>query len=262
MARSAQSRAPRKRRKPSVAKAGTALALIDIPMSEAQVDAKPMLSWGGKRNSRDRLSYALPLAKAQAIIGAAYQAHAIGLPFNRHLSVHWELLGLTDADAAEATGRLVKLAKDWLRTKGQQFACAWVREYEGKDGRKGSHLHLLCHCPDGLPIGRMWLRWLRKITGRPYRFGGVHTTRIGGTLNCYRSNPAKYAANLDVVLAYVVKGVSPADAVALGLPHQQNGGAIIGKRAGWSQNIGAKSRVLFRETIAPLAVSDRTFQIT
>jgi hypothetical protein len=223
------------------------------------VDAKPTLSWGGKRNKRDRLGHALPLAKAQTIIGAAYRARAIGLPFNRHVTVHWNALGVSDANAAEATGRLVKLAKDWVRTKGQQFACAWVRENEGKNGRKGSHLHLLCHCPDGLPIGRMWRRWLRKITDKPYRLGGVHTSRIGGTLNCHRNSPATYAANLDVVLAYVLKGVSPADAVALGLPSQQNGGAIIGKRAGWSQNIGENSRVLFGKTITPQAVKDRIF---
>jgi hypothetical protein len=223
------------------------------------VDTKPMLSWGGKRNRSDRVSHALPLAKAQTIIGAAYRARAIGLPFNRHVTVHWNALGVSDANAAEATGRLVKLAKDWLRTKGHQFACAWVRENDSGDGSKGSHVHLLCHCPDGLPIGCMWRRWLRKITGKPYRLGGVHTSRIGGTLNCHRNSPATYAANLDVVLAYVVKGVSPADAITLCLPRQEGGGAIIGKRAGWSQNIGAKSRVLFREIIAPKAVSDRIF---
>jgi hypothetical protein len=218
-------------------------------MSGTVVDAKPMLTWGGRRNRRDRVSYALPLAKARAIIGAAYRARAIGLPFNRHVTVHWTALGLTDADAAEATGRLAKLAADWLRTKGQQFACAWVREHDIGDGSKGSHVHILLHCPDTLPIGRMWLRWLRTVSGRPYRRGGVHTTRIGGTLNCHRSNPASYDANLDAVLAYIAKGVSPADAATLGLPKQQVGGCIIGKRAGSSQNIGAKSRVLSRQSL-------------
>jgi hypothetical protein len=83
----------------------------------------------------------------------------------------------------------------------------------------------------------MWRRWLRKITGRPYRRGGVHTSRIGGTLNSYDTSPAHYLANLDVVLAYICKGVAPADAATLGIDHS-SGGTIIGKRAAWRQGFG------------------------
>jgi hypothetical protein len=177
----------------------------------------------------------LSRAKAEAIIAAAYEAYATGLPFNRHRTVHWEELGLTDSEAAWATGRLVKLLSDWLRTRGIEPAWAWVRENEGR--RKGSHLHLLLHCPSSVPIGRMWRRWLRKITGKPYRRGGVHTSRIGGTLNSHDTAPAHYFANLDIVLAYVCKGVSPADAAALGIEHKA-GGTIIGKRAACRQGLG------------------------
>jgi hypothetical protein len=201
-------------------------------------DAKPSLNgWGGARNRRDRVSTALSLAQARSIIAAAYQAHAVGQSFNRLLTVHWEALGLTDSQAAEASGDLRKLSSDWLRTRGVEPAWAWVRENDAGDGSKGSHLHLLLHCPSSVPIGRMWRRWLRKITGKPYRRGGVHTSRIGGTLNSYDAAPAHYLANLDVVLAYVCKGVSLADATALGIEHEP-GGAIIGKRAAWRQGLG------------------------
>jgi hypothetical protein len=192
-------------------------------------DAKPPLSGhGGPRNLA--VSTSLSRLKAEAIIAAAYEAYAVGLPFNRHLIVHWGALGLSDSDVAWATRQLVKLSTDWLRTRGIKPAWVWVRENDDGDGSKGSHLHLLLHCPSSVPIGRMWRRWLRKITGLPYRRGGVHTSRIGGTLNSYDTSPVHYLTNLDVVLAYICKGVSPADAVALGIDHA-SGGAIIGKRA-------------------------------
>jgi hypothetical protein len=135
-----------------------------------------------------------------------------------------------------ASGRLVKLASDWLRTRSIQPAWAWVRENDGGDGSKGSHVHLLLHSPSSVPIGRMWRRWLRKITGKPYRRGGVHTSRIGGTLNSHDTAPAHYLANLDRVLAYICKGVSPTDAAALGIAHEV-GGTITGKRAPIAQRL-------------------------
>jgi sorbitol-specific phosphotransferase system component IIBC len=86
----------------------------------------------------------------------------------------------------------------------------------------------------------MWRRWLRKVTGQPYRRGVVHNSRIGGTVNCYKSNPALYAVNLDAVLAYVCKGVSPSDAARLSIKHEP-GGIIIGKRVAGAQVIWKKS---------------------
>ncbi len=240
MAKSAPKRAKPKRRRPPIAKAGTALAIIDTDMSVAHVDAPPFfLRHGGARNSKDRISNVLTLAKAQATIAAAYQAIKIGLPFNRFVTIHFERAGITDAEAAMAIGGMMKLATDWMRKRGYVITYAWVRENDTGDGSKGSHVHILCHCPDALPIGRMWQRWLRNVSGKPYRAKSIKSERIGGTVNCYATIPAAYLQNLDAVLAYVVKGVSPADAIILGLPKQEVGGRIIGKRAGRSQNLAA-----------------------
>ena len=232
MAKSASKRAKAKRSKPPIATAGTALAVIDIDMSEAHVDAKPYLfGHGGARNSKARISDVLTLAKAQATIAAAYQANKIGLPFNRFVTIHFERAGIADAEAAKATGDIMKLATDWLRKQGNVIAYAWVRENDIGDGSKGSHVHILCHCPDALPIGRMWQRWLRNVSGRPYRAKSIKSERIGGTVNCYANAPLAYLQNLDRVLAYMSKGVSPADAAMLGLPKQEAGGRIVGKRS-------------------------------
>ncbi len=252
MARSASLYVHHKRRKQPKPKTGTALAIIDTVKSVAHLDANHTLNgWGGKRNSSARVSEALSLATANAIIDGAYHAIKIGLPLNRFVTIHLERAGLTDADAVQAVGKIMKLAKDWMQTKGQVIAHAWVRENDTGDGSKGSHVHILCHCPDTLPIGRMWRRWLCKVTGQPYRRKVIKSKRIGGTVNTYATMPLVYLQNLDGVLAYACKGVTPADAATLGLSKQEAGGWIIAKRAGWSQNIGAKSRVLITKTRYP-----------
>lgn len=242
---SAKTRATINRIKPRNYKTGTGFAILNQIKSEAHDYAKPSFSnWGGARNRADRTGDVLTLAKAQAIIGAAYHAIKIGLPFNRFVTIHLERAGIADAEAAVSVGSIMKLATDWTRKQGQVLTYSWVRENDAGNGSKGSHVHLLCHCPDTLPIGRMWQRWLRQVSGARYRTKTIKCERIGGTLNSYACAPAVYLQNLDRVLAYVVKGVSPDDAATLGLPRQQAGGRIIGKRAGWSQNVGAKARVL------------------
>jgi hypothetical protein len=245
MAKLAPKRATAKRGKPCTAKAGTTLAIIDTDMSEAHVDAIPSLfGHGGARNRASRESDVLTMAKAQSIIAAAYYAVKIGLSFNRFVTIHFERTGIADAQAATTISAIMKLATDWMRKRGHVIAYAWVRENDTGDGSKGSHVHIICHCPDALPIGRMWQRWLRNVSGRPYPAKSIKSERIGGTVNCYANARPAYLQNLDRVLAYMVKGVSPADAITLGLPKQEAGGHIIDKRAGWSQNVGAKSRVL------------------
>ena len=88
--------------------------------------------------------------KAIELIEAAQRALAIGLPFNRHLTVHWAKANLSDAEAAAATGRMIKLICDWARKHGGKVVHAWVRE-NGPD--KGTHSHILLHIPQGLSLG-------------------------------------------------------------------------------------------------------------
>lgn len=194
-------------------------------------DAKPSASWGGARLKSDRVSSALTLKQAERLIAAAHCAESLGLPFNRHVTFHWGKAGIQDGEAARAIGQLVKLASDWLRTNGVRPVWAWVRENDSGDGSKGSHVHILLHCPATVPIGSMWRRWLKRITGHAYRRGTVHTSRIGGSLNTYATFPTVYRANLDRVLAYLCKGVRPEVGATLGLPRTEPSGLVIGKRA-------------------------------
>lgn len=156
-------------------------------------------------------------------------------PFNRFVTVHWTALGISDDIAARATGMLIKLAADWCATKGVKLSWAWVRENDDGDMTKGSHVHILLHCPAELPIGRMWRRWLRRATGVSYRKGALASRSIGPTLNTCTSNLALHRDNLDAVLTYITKGIDP-----------DLGGRVMGKRAAWCQNATIK-RIRGRE---------------
>jgi hypothetical protein len=182
----------------------------------------------------------LTLKQAQGVIGGAYRAKDMGLPFNRHIIIHWERLGIPDTEAAWATGRFLKLASDWAATKGGRLIWAWVRENDLGDGSKGSHAHILIHCPSTLPFGRMGRRWLRRITGRPYIIKAMKSRAIGGTLDASAKATDMYATGLAMVLAYMVKGVTAPDGAALGLQTLEPGGRVTGKRAAWSQCLAAK----------------------
>lgn len=86
-------------------------------------------------------------------------------------------------------------------------------------------------------------RWLRKITGRPYKKDVIFSRPVGLQLGLEASNPELHAANLKVAFGYLCKGAPQAalDATGIDRWHQPNG-RVIGKRCGTSQNIGAKVR--------------------
>lgn len=214
--------------------AGTTLANIAIPLGCGPLAPVPSLfAHGGARNCAGRTSEGLALDKVRALIAAARRASAIGRPFNRFITVHWQTAGLTEAEAMPATTALLKYWREWL---GGHTAYIWTRE---NGGGKGSHLHILAHLPEGREInGRRSIHWIERITGQPYRRGVILTKKIAGA---GQPDGAIYAENLGTVLAYVLKGAEPDAAAAIGIEHK-HGGRIIGKRCGISQNIACKAR--------------------
>lgn len=231
------------RKKQAASTIGTSVAIIALKNSGAQELAS---RWGGRRNSAARTSQSLTLKQAQNIIGAAQYATAIGLPFNRFVTIHWQQAGIPDSGAARSTGQFIKLASDYCAKRGSRIAWAWVRE--NGDG-KGSHVHILLHWPnvkETADNGANWRnlaqRWLRAITDKPYRVGTIKTERIGGTINTATASPALHNENLAKVVGYILKGTDPSVAPILGLTRLEAGGTIIGKRAATSQNIGQAAR--------------------
>jgi len=194
--------------------------------------------WGGARNHAGRISHHIKLDTALELVDAARWAVTAGVPFNRHLTVHWAMGGIPDNEAAGATGRLTKLIGDWVKKRGSRFAHAWVREM---GPRKGSHAHVLLHIPNGLKLGHMTRRWVGSIVQvMPPKL--VLTKPIGGSTRAAFSGSDWYEDNLAAVVAYILKGVSPKTGETLGLDEYGSGGRIIGKRLSISQNLRPAGR--------------------
>ena len=198
---------------------------------------------GGARNRADRESHDLSAAQIDNLQAAMRHADKIGLPFTRMITIHWEAAGVPLAGMAKATGRFVDLLKKALARRGSDTAWLWV--HENGDG-KGGHCHLLAHVPADQVARLTSLQrgWLRRITGHPYRARVIHSKPIGGRLGLEAGNPGLHAANLQMAVAYVLKGARPNVAAQFGLERLEPGGRIIGKRCGTSQNLGAKARRL------------------
>lgn len=194
--------------------------------------------WGGARNDASRTSDYIKLETALEFVDAARWAMAAGMPFNRHMTIHWTMSGIEDSEAAAATGRYVKLIGDWIRKRGGAFAHSWAREMASP---KGSHAHLLLHIPKGLKLGHMTRRWLLTVAGNaPAK--AIKTKPIAGTIDAGFSASDWYECNLATVVAYLLKGVSPETGELLGLDRVASGGRIIGKRVSISQNLRPAGR--------------------
>lgn len=198
-------------------------------------------SRGGSRNRADRTSDALTVAQIANLTAAERHSRAIGLPFTRMITIHWQAAGLALADIVKATGRFLDLLTKALARHKSKTAWLWTLE---NGDRKGGHCHLLVHVPAALVslLTRLQKRWLRRITGRAYRARVIHSKPIGGRLGLEAGNPQLHSTNLAEAIGYVLKGADAKAAEQFGLERLEAGGRIIGKRCGTSQNIGAKGR--------------------
>jgi hypothetical protein len=196
---------------------------------------------GGAHNRADRESHALTSAQIANLEAAERHARAIGLPFTRMITIHWQAAGVALADMVKATGRFLDLLTKALARHKSKTAWLWILE---NGDRKGGHCHLLVHVSAALVslLTRRQMGWLRRITGKPYRKRVIHSDPIGGRLGLEAGNPELHAINLAAALGYVLKGASHKAASQFGLKRLEPGGRVIGKRCGTSQNIGAKAR--------------------
>jgi hypothetical protein len=162
-------------------------------------------------------------------------------PLNRHTTIHFEAAGI--AEPVAALRRYTKLARDWLRTQGAEFAYVWVRE---TGDRKGEHAHLLMHVPSHLSatFARRERSWRKRI-GAKAALGAFKSTPVGRT---YRHAETKihhgelYSDHLAAIVEYLVKGAEPRAVKSLGLDRVEPGGELWGKRSCTSENIGRKAR--------------------
>ncbi|MEL1251905.1 hypothetical protein [Aurantiacibacter gilvus] len=219
---------------------GTALANI-YPTLGVAAESAPRSRRGGARNSAARQSHAITTRQIAELQAAERYAREIGLPFTRMTTIHWKAAGVPLDGMARATGRFIDLLTKTLARHGSKTAWLWVHENGDK---KGWHCHLLFHLPASLAgrITRLQRGWLRRITGKPYKRGVIHSKPIGGRLGDEEANPEHHALNLAEAFGYVLKGASPEAGEHFELERLEPGGLIVGKRCGTSQNIGQKAR--------------------
>lgn len=213
---------------------GTGLAI-----SNTNTGGAMLLSPGVLR--RGKRSTALGVREVENILAAAVNTGEIQAPLNRFTTIHFEAAGLVDP--VHALGRLIKLAGDWLRTKGSTLAYIWVRE---TGVGKGEHAHILWHVPTRLTkeFARREKRWRKRIGARVKR-GAFKSLPVGRS---YRHAEVgiqygeAYSDNLESVIAYLVKGASSKAAKQFGLTWLEDGGELWGKRYGVSENLNRTAR--------------------
>jgi hypothetical protein len=178
----------------------------------------------------------LSLAQCRRLIEARDRADAMGLRFNRHWTIHYENAGVSEENATNFIGRVLKLARDYARRHGGRFACIWVRE---AGVNYGGHVHILMHIPVGLSLKGRTRKWIELSGGRCVRKVSRIRT-IGSSLLAAEGGGSHYKLNAQIVNFYLLKSASKMAGQSLNLPLFGRGGMIIGKRCGYSQNLSQK----------------------
>ena len=215
-------------------RSGTALANYSYTTSCERV-----CGWGGARNRADRISEGLTDGQVASILNAAAYAFATGRTFQRHWIIHYGKAGIDEKDGAQFVSRVLALASKQARREGGALTALWVRE---RASDKGEHVHILLHLPAAMRLHGRTRRWIETAGGTWQR--GISRVRIiGGRLSKIEANnDTRHAANAANVTRYLLKGASAETGAKLDLKRAGRGGRIVGKRCGWTQNIGAKSR--------------------
>jgi hypothetical protein len=224
-------------------KTGTVHATIANTPSCRLVPPAPALgrNWGGARNRADRVSQYLSRSQIEGMMAAMEAALTVNMPFNRHWIIHYERVGIAPENGAAFVGHVLRLVGAYARRHGGKSAAVWARE-DG-DG-KGAHVHILLHLSEGLTLRHRVRGWIKAAGGR-YKRNASKVKLIGGRLRCaYQTGEGAlhYHANLKAVQGYLTKAATVADAKALGLSRYGEGGRVVGKRCGWTQNLGVRSR--------------------
>lgn len=225
-------------------RSGTVHAINYLRLGVAPDSPRKRQKRGGARNFASNETDSLSVAHVGKLIAATGHANAIGLPFNRFITIHWQAAGVAPSGVVKATGRYFDLLTKLIARHGASTALIWVQEA----GRgKGNHVHILAHVPASLVkrISGMNRKWLRSITGNPYRKRVIKSVPIGGRLNIENSDSELYLVNQDAALAYVLKGAETNAAKRYGLTRLEAGGVCVGKRCGMSQNIGPTAQTIY-----------------
>jgi hypothetical protein len=184
------------------------------------------------------MSDRLTLDQCERLIAAARFAEVIGLPFNRHWTIHYQRAGIAAKDGRRFIGRVLKLAGDTAKRSGRPFAALYSRE-NGES--KGEHVHILMHFPADIRLTNKTRSWVTSAGGR-YIARVSRMRTIGGSLRRVDATSEHFQVNADNVLAYLLKAADEETGAALDLRTWGEFGWVIGKRCGGTENIGGAAQ--------------------
>lgn len=179
----------------------------------------------GKR----RRSHAINRYPAVNIHHARRCSELWGTPLNLHVSIHLSQCGFHADDASEKFQKLIsERFSPWLRRlsandNGTGPTYIWTLEAPNE----GVGVHWLLHLPTALhqQFKRKLPRWIESLGGSPQ----PRSIKVGGI------------DRLIGLTRYVLKGISSVWGAHLGvIPVYQ--GEIVGKRTGFSRNLGPAER--------------------
>ena len=162
-------------------------------------------------------------------------------PLNRFITINWQVYGVSEELGSRYTTKYLKKISHWLKSNGTPTAYIYVRE---NSKIKGNHVHILIHVtPETLKkLTKLNRKWLKTITGQPYKKGAVKSETVGPSLECVRWCIELYDDNLKRLLDYFLKAVDDQVAYALHIRRHQPSLPMQYKICGYSQGIGPKQR--------------------
>jgi len=178
----------------------------------------------------DRVSHFIKRRPAVNIHHAVRYSQRIGLPLNRFVTINFDLTSCASSRASHAFRKLLtQRFAPWLRrsSEGNQSVpptYVWAIECGGRQ----TAVHWLVHVPRGMyrSFDRKIRAWLMSLLDAPPEPHAINVKPIH---------------NLTGLRRYVLKGVDPAWAKHLGVRHVDQG-MTIGKRSGFSKNLGPAAR--------------------
>jgi hypothetical protein len=181
------------------------------------------------RNSAQRVTRYINRHPAVNIHHATRYSERIGLPLNLFVTINFTCAGCGEDRASELLRKMIgQRFAPWLRrSAGVEVAPTYVWTMEAAGGQMAAHI--LIHMPPKLAstFEEMLRRWLGGLLG---------ADRLDPAVICIRP-----IYNLIGARRYALKGVNPVWAAHLGVsPVDQ--GVVIGKRSGFSRNLGPKAR--------------------
>ena len=223
------------------AELGTACAnYTNVPSCE-HLQPKRVIQgvWDGARNSALRTSETLTDRQVEGLLESARYALANNRVFQRHWIVHYGKAGIAPENATKFVSRLLDQVSKQARREGGEMTALWVRE---RASGKGEHLHVLLHLPTAMRLRGRTRRWV-VAAGGSWQPGISKIRIIGGRLSkAHGNSDAVVRDNAANVLRYLLKAADNETGERLSLPKSGKTGTIIGKRCGWTQNIGRAAR--------------------